>query len=157
MKRPRVHDVFDPPIDDGVDCGADSLPPDAPCRGARQDGKDDADINVIMARAAATGGFPPMMQEGDYLDVSDMPEDYMQARLIVEDAAARFAGLPPNIRSRFANDPYNVLAFLADPANRKEAQELGLIITPAEAGVAKGPTGDPMGPPKEEAPRQPAQ
>ena len=46
--------------------------------------------------------------------------------LSVQDAESAFAALSSKIRNRFDNDAALLLAFMQDPANEKEAQELGL-------------------------------
>jgi hypothetical protein len=35
--------------------------------------------------------------------------------------------LPANIRSRFDNDPAKLIDFMENPANREEAESLGLV------------------------------
>lgn len=53
--------------------------------------------------------------------------------------------LPPEIRTRFDNDPGKLIDFVADPDNRQEAQELGIV----------NPAPEPAKPP--EVPPEPAQ
>jgi len=43
----------------------------------------------------------------------------------------RFEALPSLVRERFANDPSRMLAFVADKANAKEAESLGLLAPKA--------------------------
>lgn len=132
MRKHRVYGPFDPPPDEGIAGGGES-PTD-------QSFKDDADINVIMARAERGQMPDPMVignRVGDYLDVYDAPRDYLEARLIVSDAEARFSELPAKVRSRFANDPFELLSFIADPANRKEAEDLGLVKARDEPVVSE--------------------
>ncbi|WNK13545.1 MAG: internal scaffolding protein [Microvirus sp.] len=125
-KGQRVFGFFDVPVDDGVDCSGPLI--------TDQSFKDDADINVIMARAEATGELPnPIVhgnRVGEFLDISNAPESYQDAWNIVHDAEARFLELPAKVRSRFANDPFSLLSFLQDPANLEEARSLGLVSAP---------------------------
>ena len=94
-----------------------------------QDGKDDADINVIMERYARTGQFKPpagMPQYGDFTSVSD----FQSALNMVMAADKGFMELPARIRSRFHNNPADLLEFLAVDANRQEAIDLGILPKP---------------------------
>lgn len=145
----RGYSLYDPPPHAGVDCSRESLDPAQACQGADQSFKEDADINVIMERAARTGEMPVGVF-GDFVDVSGLPQDFMEAQLLVKDAEARFASLPAKLRSRFANDPYELLSFIGNPDNLAEARELGLVDSkPAEApkepeaGVGKAGTAAP--------------
>lgn len=123
MSKPKVYDVWDPPEDPGVDASEGI--------GADQSFREECDINVIMARANRTGELPGVQGAfGEFADVSDAPDDYLAARNFVRDAEERFMQLPPKVRQRFAGDPYEILRFVSDPANRDEAIELGLIERP---------------------------
>lgn len=96
-----------------------------------QDGKEDADINVIMERFARTGQFKPpanLPQYGDFTSVTDF-QSALNMVLAAEDG---FMQLPAGIRSRFHNDPAALLAYLDDDANREEAIKLGILAKPAE-------------------------
>lgn len=131
MSAPKVYGLFDPPPDEGIDCSQGL--------GADQSFKDECDINVIMARAERTGELinPWVVgnRVGSYLDVSTAPDDFLQARLIMQDAEQRFAELPARIRARFNNDAEQLLQFLSDPGNRAEAIELGLVTAPEKPVV----------------------
>lgn len=93
--------------------------------------KDDCDINVILKRYNGQLGLGNMSEFQEYYasnfeDVSaavDLQEAYRQV------AAAReaFDAMPSDIRSRFANDPVEMLAFLGDARNRDEAVKLGFF------------------------------
>ncbi|WNK14822.1 MAG: internal scaffolding protein [Microvirus sp.] len=144
MSVPRVYSYFDPPVDPGVDCSSGL--------GADQSFRDDCDINVIMARAEKTGEFPAGAF-GEYVDLSDAPGDYFEALTFVRNAELRFAQLPAAVRSRFANDPYELLSFVQDPANIPEALKMGLI-SKREDPVAPLPQGAPASASPEGAPAQ---
>lgn len=106
-----------------------------------QDGKDDADINVIMERYARTGQFQPpanLPQYGDFTSVSD----FQSALNLVIQAESGFMQLPAKLRSRFHNDPAALLAFLDDPGNLSEAQELGIVPKAPPAVLGAGETVD---------------
>jgi phage internal scaffolding protein len=129
---PVVYDLFNPPEDAGVDCSVGL--------GADQSFKEECDINVIMERASRGAEIiDPMLvgnKVGEYMDISTAPQDYMEAHNIMVDATNRFDELPARLRSRFSNDPLELLLFLQDEKNRAEGIELGLINKPVEPPAA---------------------
>ncbi len=110
-----------------IDCGK-SL--------TKQSFKDECDINFIMDKwkrtgeipAASVGKMPP-----HYGDFSN-PNDYMEACNRVIAANEAFSSLPSFLRDRFANEPANLIAFLADSENQDEAIKLGLAQKPIPEG-----------------------
>ncbi len=102
----------------------------------KQSFKDECDINFIMNRWKRTGEIPPESvgkMRPSYGDFSN-PNDYMEACNRVIDANEAFASLPSFLRDRFANEPANLIAFLADSANQDEAIKLGLAQKPIPEG-----------------------
>jgi len=109
---------------------------------AKQEFKDDADINNIMYKYGVTGELPQASGAafGDFQ--STMSYHDMQNTL--KEAETAFKTLPADIRSEFNNDPANVIDFLNNPDNREKAIEIGLIngqitakpveITPPQGG-----------------------
>lgn len=88
----------------------------------------------LTAAAVAAGGFADLP---DHMDLQESME-------IQRAASAAFDALPAKVRDRFANDPGRFLEFFHDPANREEADRLGLIQQPAPPPppvevVIKGP------------------
>lgn len=77
-------------------------------------------------------------------DFTDAPTSLQEAYDRILDAQANFMELPSAVRERFANDPMRLLSFLADPANRAEAEKLGLVnvspAAPAAPAVKAGGT-----------------
>ena len=98
----------------------------------KQSFADECDINFIMSRWKRTGQIP-VDQVGtmppSYGDFSN-PTDYMTALNQVLAAKEAFASLPAFLRDRFANEPANLLRFLATPGNQEEAIKLGLARAP---------------------------
>lgn len=93
----------------------------------KQSHKDECDINKLMARYANSGQLPATNPyPARYGDFSDVP-DFQQAVNQVNEANSAFADLPSAIRTRFGNDPTQLLEFMANPANEAEAIELGII------------------------------
>jgi len=92
--------------------------------------KEEVDVNHIVARALRTGilGDPLAIgrREGIFADVSAVGDFHSSLRRI-DAAKEAFMELPADLRKRFNHDPANLLAFLADPANKEEAVKLGLV------------------------------
>lgn len=85
----------------------------------------EVDINVIVKRMQA-GKMPEIRQNGKFEDVSKF-EGLEDAIIKVQDAKDLFMTLPAEVRSRFSNNPVELVSFLQNTDNRKEAEELGLI------------------------------
>lgn len=64
-------------------------------------------------------------RKGQYLDVSQL-KDYQSSLQTVIDAQESFMTLPSEVRKKFANNPQQLISFLADPKNTDEAISLGL-------------------------------
>ena len=91
---------------------------------------DECDINNIMKRYAATGVITHVNgRQPEFGDFSD-PLDFQAGLNTVIEAQSMFAELPATIRDRFANDPLQLLQFLADENNREEAISLGIVKAP---------------------------
>lgn len=94
----------------------------------------ECDINVIMKRYEATGQITHLNQRQPmWIDAPDM--DFQGALHLVESARADFMALPSDIRTRFNNDPGQLLAFVADRNNLEEARKLGLLKPVASASI----------------------
>lgn len=99
----------------------------------QQQFKDDCDVNKIIAKYRTTGEFNHLTRKnGIYADVSNIT-DYQDSLNKVLSAQAAFAALPSNIRTKFGNDPSQLLNFLQDPNNYDEGVELGLFEKKPEA------------------------
>ena len=99
----------------------------------QQQFKDEADINNLVDRFLRTGEIPSIDARAMYGDFVDVPQSYQEALDAVFAAQAGFDTLPAKTRQRFNNDPAELLAFLADPANVDEAVDLGLMEKPEPA------------------------
>ncbi|AXH74926.1 MAG: internal scaffolding protein [Microviridae sp.] len=88
---------------------------------------DDHNINNIMRRYVSRGilpsGNPKAPLYGDFMNVGDFLE--AQQRFIT--AREQFLTLPARLRHQLNNSPAEFLVWIADPANRKHAESLGLI------------------------------
>jgi len=121
-------------------------------------------INAIMRRYRKTGEFPPAALEAAYGDFSGAT-DYHDAQNRILGAASAFMELPSEIRTRFGNDPGQLLDFMSDDGNLEEARVLGLVSPEPEGEVlapddASAPEGAPAAsekPPAGEVKPKPAE
>ncbi len=122
-----------------VDCSGDVVR-------TKQSFRKEADINFIVARSLKTGMLvdPRVVAKreaifGDFTQVGD----FQDAQLRIVKGREAFESLSSSIRARFQNEPGLLLDFMADEANREEAQELGIIpkddTVPAEPVEPPGP------------------
>lgn len=91
--------------------------------------QDECDINKIMDRYMRTGCLSdPLnrMRPGTYGDFTEMG-DYMENMNKIVQAREMFDALPAKVRERFGNNPGAMIDFVMDPANQKEAIDLGLL------------------------------
>jgi Chlamydia-phage Chp2 scaffold (Chlamy_scaf). len=117
-KYPVTLDQYSRPVDPGLDCsGSPSM--------AKQEFKDDCNLNNIVRKYVQTGQLPESII-GTYDDFSDAP-DFFAAQLVLARADAQFSAMPAEVRSRFDNDPGEFLEFLSDRANFAEARKMGLL------------------------------
>lgn len=90
----------------------------------RQPGVQPMPIGNPAATRRITYGFQPAL-------------DYHQALNTVVSARIKFDSLPAKVRTRFANDVGAMLDFAANPENRAEALEYGLVVPTDEEAAAK--------------------
>lgn len=115
--------------EDGVNNSIPSL--------TQQQFKDECDINKIMDRYLRTGVLSDPLDKrgtpkyGDYADLGN----YMDHMNKVVEANEMFEALPASIRKRFNNNPGDLIEFVMDSNNRKEAEMLGLIEKVEEVSV----------------------
>lgn len=92
----------------------------------KQSDAEAADINFIVKRFNLTGELPTnvrMPQYGDFTGISD----YHSAMNAIRQADEAFGMMPAELRARFDNDPEKFVNFVANPANRAEAEKMGLV------------------------------
>lgn len=100
-----------------------------PPRRVKQSFVAECDINNILKQYSATGQLKHVSAkaaQGAYLDLPD-EMDFQSGLHLVEQGRQAFATLPAKTRDRFDNDPAQFLAFMANPENREEAVQLGLL------------------------------
>jgi len=91
--------------------------------------RDETDINNIVARhiKGAPLGNPNATRRPMFGDFSSV--DFMHMQNSIADIDQTFRSLPARVRSRFNNDPYQVVRFVEKSENRAEAIKLGLVIS----------------------------
>ncbi|QGH72143.1 MAG: scaffold protein [Microviridae sp. ctD0m35] len=107
----------------------------------KQSFADAVNINIIVKKIARTG-LAPQKSGAFYGDFSS-GDDYQTALQKIQNADEAFMSLPVDIRTRFQNDPSQLLNFLADPKNLEEAVKLGLMdksLLPATSPLGNGKT-----------------
>lgn len=98
----------------------------------KQSFADEVDINKIIARFDKTGMISHLNdREPFYGDVSEF-RDYQDSLNMVMRADELFMGMSADVRSRFSNDPVQMISFLDDPKNYDEAVKLGMITPRVE-------------------------
>lgn len=103
----------------GLDCSRDK-------GRTQQSFAEEVDINTIVKRFKLTGELPenvPMILQGDFTNVVD----FRSAMDMVVQAREAFDAMPAEVRTRFHNDPQEMLDFSSDAANLDEAIKLGLV------------------------------
>lgn len=96
----------------------------------KQEFKKQADINLIMNRIHRTGMVDHLaVGRPIFADVSRV-ENLHETMNKVKRSEEAFLHLPLHIRARFENKMINLVNFLQDPKNEKEAVELGLLKKP---------------------------
>lgn len=93
---------------------------------AQQQFKEECDINTIIERFGLGAEIPVDLRiplQGEFESVFD----YQSALNQLIEADEAFMQLPASIRERFQNNAGKLLDFLSDPANKDEAQKLGLL------------------------------
>lgn len=116
------------------------------------------DVNYIVARCTQTNVPLPTNTAPNYEDYSKVP-DYKAAMNLTIIANERFALLPAEIRSKFRNDPTEMLEFVHNPDNKEECEKLGLLPQPPAKikQVVKTETETEVEPEADNAPEKPTE
>lgn len=101
----------------------------------KQSFKDESDVNKIVAKYKKTGDPSLLMKRTShvYADVSDVPS-YQDALEVVRQAEETFMALPSAVRSRFNNNPAELLDFISKKENIEEGIKLGLLARKNQGG-----------------------
>ncbi len=101
-----------------------------------------------MRKYNKTGVISPEIlnkRQAIFADVSDVG-DYQHCKQTIIDADMAFDSLPSHVRTRFHNEPGELLDFCADSSNREEAIELGIIPKPEQLEPETPPEPPPVTP-----------
>ncbi len=96
-----------------------------------QSGKDECDINLIMAKYVKTGVMDHQKEYGENYGFATSV-DLHEALTTVRTATEMFDALPAEIRTRMDNNAEKFLEFVQNPENEKEMLELGLATSEPE-------------------------
>lgn len=102
--------------------------------------KEESDINTIVRRYIPTGALPGHGKQPIYGDFTSF--DYMSMLNAVSDIDTTFRKLPARIRGMHRNRPEQLMRWLENPANHKEAVRLGLLLDPSRPFGASALEGD---------------
>lgn len=91
----------------------------------KQEPAAEANINNIVARYFRTGYLPENNKTPKFGDFTG--PGFQDMRNAIADIDLQFNMLPAKLRKRFNNDPYHLIRYVEDPANKEEAAKLGLI------------------------------
>lgn len=88
--------------------------------------QNDQDIHTILNRFAKTGILGDPSRTPIYGDFSN-PNQFIENMNIVADFKSQFEQQPVKIREKFHNDPQELIEYLSDKKNHKEAVKLGIM------------------------------
>ena len=131
MSKVKIYSLYDKPLSVGITFEQPSM--------TEQHHLVDCDINNILAKYQDTG-VVKQRTDANYGDFTIAPNDFLEAQQCLIDASDMFSKLPARVRDRFANDPYELLSFVADEANRDEAVQLGLLASVPQASDTSSKT-----------------
>jgi phage internal scaffolding protein len=123
LRTPYNYDLDAASNESGLHCEDATL--------TQQHFKDECDINNILRQFNVTGLLPENTLSPRYGDFTGIG-DYHTALNRVIAAEDEFMALPAQIRSRFDNDPANLIEFLENSDNKDEAIKLGLVNSTEE-------------------------
>jgi len=129
MQLPKVHCRTEYNYDRDVASLESGLKCEDPSK-AIQSPRDETDINQIVRNFGLTGRLPDNLRLPQYGDFQGIT-DYHSAMNAVVAARESFDALPASIRSRFHNEPAEFIDWAADPKNRNEMKDLGLLSAEA--------------------------
>jgi len=104
----------------------------------QQNMRDSTDVHQIMKKYTKNqqdAFLKSPVAQGIYADLASMPS-YQTAMEFVAKADSAFELLPSKLRSRFANDPQQLMDFLKNPKNKEEAIKLGILKKPAQEQIS---------------------
>lgn len=131
VRNPYNYDSDDLSTETGLECKDESR--------TEQEHLAESDINYIAHTFMKTGHAPQVLRlptAGDFSGIFD----FQTAMNTIKQAKDEFMSLPAKIRTRFGNDPAQLLEFVQDDNNRDEAIKLGFIPKPDLTSTEKRAT-----------------
>lgn len=114
---------------------------------ARQEFKEECDINEIMARYETTGILPPTGAEPFYYDFTTLPTDLRGAMDVMREGGEAFMSLPAEVRRLFDNDPAWFVDYASNPEHLDQMRAWGLAAPePAPSAPQGAPGASPVAP-----------
>lgn len=130
VRNPYNYDADKLSDQTGLLCEDDSL--------TQQQFAEEADINYIADKFMRTGELPQVLNmptAGDFEGIFD----FQTAMNTIAQAKQEFMSLPAKIRTRFNNDPAELIKFIEDKENYDEAVKLGFIEKKPEPKIDPTP------------------
>lgn len=97
-------------------------------------------VNSIVQRYRKSGALPLNRQSGVFGDFSQA-KSFHEAQNMLIAAQDAFMEIPASIRTRFNNNPQELINFMENPENQEEAYKLGLADRPIKKEEPKPPEG----------------
>lgn len=119
LRTPYNYDADQVSIETGLHCTEPSM--------AKQEFKEETDINTIVERFGATGELPPAIPFPTEQDFTET-YDFQSAMNVIVEARESFMTMDAKTRARFNNDPQRFMEFIHDGNNADEAIKMGLAI-----------------------------
>lgn len=82
-------------------------------------------LSAAQGQTLANIGNPRASRQPMFIDVPS--ESFHESLNRVTQVKLMFSSLPARLRGMFSNDPYQMLLFIENPANRPRALKLGLV------------------------------
>lgn len=120
------YDMNEAGDESGIDCLFDRETGETTPSKTQQQFAEECDINTIVRRFNLTGQLPTGVRMPTFGDFENVPT-YQEAMNAIRAADEAFMEMPAEVRARFSNDPARFVDFCSDPANKAEAERLGLV------------------------------
>jgi len=112
----------------------------------QQQFKDEVNINNIVKKYKKTGQWTHLHgKTGTFADFSELPS-YQDALHTVMKADESFMQLPSTLRTKFNNNPQELITYLSDPKNIEESIQLGLRQKPTPTPTTPQQPSEPQKP-----------
>lgn len=118
VRSPYNYDTDEASEESGINTGTEG--------GAKQEFKDECDINTIVERFGLGYDMPQNHRPPQYGDFTNI-SDYHSAMNATAKAREAFEELPADLRAKFDNDPGKYVDFCIDEKNLPELKEMGLL------------------------------